>query len=279
MFRGWLTLGVVVLALSWFGCTSGDDDDTVSGDDDDARDDDSGDDDTVPEEPYLVGNIYDLTCSVPVEGMRVTVCQADEACKFMDTDADGQYLLGGLVHDKDGEFRVRGHINVDQRPFTGLITTFDIPETGYLEAVEICLPEIDAVVALSGGEQEIEAGDGLVLTLDPDDVDWELDTQQIGAIEVPDTAWQYVAIEGIEVLGVWAMYVWGGSTETPAAVQMPFRGDLGCEDQVTIYEMSDKEIGFVEVGPGVLDCDALTVTSEEGGGLTEFTWVAYGRPE
>ena len=280
MVRGWLIAVLCVLPLLWLGCPGTDDDDSTSGDDDDDMgDDDSGDDDTVVVEPYLVGHIYDVTCTTPVVGMRVTVCQADEACKFMDTNADGRYLLDELVDDKDGEFRVRGHMNVDQRPYTGLITTFDIPETGFFEADDVCLPEIGTVLALSSGEQEIDAGDGLVLTLDPDDVNWELDTPQIGAMEVPDTAWQYVDIEGIDVLGVWAMYIWGGSTETPAAVQMPFRGDLACEDEVFIYEMSDEEFGFVLVGPGALDCDLQTVTSEAGGGLTEFTWVAYGRSQ
>jgi hypothetical protein len=187
--------------------------------------------------------------------------------------------MDGLAHEKNGEFRAAGHINPEMRAFTGVIREFDVPETGFYEIDDICLPEIPVVTQLTGGEQVVEAGDGLELTFDPDGVIWTLDTLQLGAVEVPSTAWQYAQIEGVEVLAAWAMYVWGSETDVPASAVMPMRGDTQCDDTISIYEMSDAEIGWVLVGEAVLDCDQQTVSTAPGEGLSTFTWVAYGRPE
>ncbi len=285
----WPTILLLALALLVGGCPA-DDDDDVAGDDDATGDDDTtgdddddtaddDDDDTEPVEPGLTGTVYALDCETPLEGIRVTMCQQDEACAFLDTDENGQFLMDDLVHEKNGEFRVAGHINADMRSFTGLIHEFDIPETGFFEIDEICLPEIPTVTPLDAGEQIVDAGDGLQLAFNPADITWVLDTPQLGAMAVPDTAWQYARIEGVELLAAWAMYIWGSESDEPVAATMPWVGDVQCEDPITIYEMSDVEIGWVPVGDGVLDCDLQTVSTAPDEGLSTFTWVAYGRPE
>ena len=277
-------------ALMWFGCPAEDgDDDSANGDDDaadddagddDAADDDAGDDDTgPPEEPYITGRVYDVTCTTAIEGVRVTVCQEDEACKFVDTDAAGVYVLPGLVGGKLGELRVAGHINSEGRYYSGVVTGLDIPDSGYVEAVDTCLPEIPAVLTPESGTQTLDVGDGLELTFDPDDVNWLLEPGQIGAVEVPSGAWQYVQIDGFEVLGAWAMYIWGVTTDVPAAVSVPMRGGIDCGEEITMFLMSSDALGFVSIGPAELDCDAQTVSTGDGEGLTEFSWVVFGRPQ
>jgi hypothetical protein len=283
----WLLILSSVMALLASGCPADDDDDAAdddaTGDDDTTADDDDDttddDDDTEPEEPGLQGTVYAVDCETPLPGVRVTLCQDEEACAFLDTDENGQFLMDGLVHEKNGEFRAAGHINAEMRPFTGLIHEFDIPETGFYEIDDICLPEIPTVTQLSGGEQTVDAGDGLFLTFDPDAVTFVLDTPQLGAVQVPETAWQYARIEGVELLAAWAMYVWGSTCDEPVAAEMPMLGDVQCDDSVTIYQMSDADIGWVPVGDAVLDCDLQTVSTAPGEGLSTFTWVAYGRPE
>ena len=85
-----------------------------------------------------------------------------------------------------------------------------------------------------------------------------------GAVEVPDTAWQYVDLEGVDVLGVWALYAFGNMlTEdgTPIAVTLPARGDLDTGDPATVYAMSHGDGGFVEAAipePG----DVVTATAQ-----------------
>lgn len=289
---GWRRIGSLAVSFALLaGCPvddddSGDDDvsadDDSTGDDDTADDDDdtaADDDDTEPVEPGLTGTVYAVDCETPLQGVRVTLCQEDEACAFLDTDENGQFLMDGLAYEKSGEFRVAGHINAEMRAFTGLIHEFDIPETGFLEIDDICLPEIPTVTPLSGGEQSVDAGDGLTLTFEPDGVTWILETPQIGAVEVPSAARQYARIEGVEILGAWAMYVWGSTTDSPVMASMPMRGDVQCDDPVTIYEMSDEALGFVSVGDAVLDCDQQTVSTGPFDGLSTFTWVVYGRPE
>ena len=281
---------LLIAALSWLGCPAADDtdDDTAMPDDDvgdddtaddDAVDDDAGDDDTAPPaEPYIAGRVYDVTCTSAIEGVRVTVCQEDEACKFGDTDAAGDYVLAGLVGGKLGELRVAGHINAEGRYYSGVVTGLEIPDSGFVEAEDTCLPEIPAVIEPGSGQQTLDVGDGLELTFDPDDVNWVLEPAQIGAVEVPSSAWQYVQIDEVEVLGAWALYIWGVTTDVPAAASVPMRGDIDCSEEITMYAMSSEALGFAAIGPAQLDCDAQTVATSDGEGLTEFTWVVFGRP-
>ncbi len=286
IFRWWLV--VVVLVAFGAGCPVDDDDDDAS--DDDVADDDTGDDDTgddatgdddtgPPAEPYVTGTVYDVTCTTPLEGIRVTICQTDAPCTFTDTDASGQFLLDGLFGEIVGEFRVPGYINASGTLLSGVIAEFEVPTEGSVELADVCLPLVPEVVALpESGPQEVEAGDGLVLTLDPDAVMWLMETPQVGAVEVPQNAWAYIEQEGVEVLGAWAMYAWGNKTEEIVGARMPFRGDVDCDDEVTIYMMSDTEVGLLAVGQADLDCDQQTVSTRVGEGLTELTWVFYGRP-
>jgi hypothetical protein len=272
------------LSLLCWGCDGDDDDsagdDDVSDDDDtgdDDDDDDTGDDDDTtgpPEEPYLTGTLYDITGTTPLEGVRVTWCQ--ESCIFKNTDADGVFVFGGL-DEGEGLFDVVGHINPDERAYTGLLEVIEIPATGFVTAEDVFLPEIPSVEALSGGQQTVDAGAGVQLTFDPDDVEWVLGVPQIGAVEVPDTAWQYVNIPDVEVTSVWAFYVWGSATETPMELTVPM-GDIECGDGASIYWMSTEAEHWDVVGAAEEDCGAETLTTPAAGGLTELTWVATGRP-
>jgi len=263
--------------------TAGDDDDATADDDDAVDDDDDADDDddsAPPTEPYLIGTVYDVTCTQVLPGIRVTFCQNKQPCAFLDTDEQGQYILDDLVGGGVGQLHVAGHINADLVPYSAVVAEVDIPESGFAEVVDACLPEIAQVLPLTGGMQEIAAGDGLQLTLDPDEVIWIMGEPQIGAVEVPETAWGYMAVEGVQLLGVWATYMWGATSETPIPATMPMRGEIDCDtDEVTLYVMSDEVSAPVAVGPAVLDCDAQTVSTGEGEGLEELTWVAFGKPE
>ena len=281
----------LLLPVALLGCPV-DDDDSVDDDtgDDDTGDDDTGDDDTAdddtaddddttpPVEPYLTGTVYDITCTDPLAGLRVTFCQI--ACAFKDTDADGRYVFGSL-EPVEGLFDVVGHVNPDSALYTGLAVTFDIPETGFFEAPEVCLPEIGALVPVTSQAQPVEVGGDLVLTLDADEVDWLLGTPEIGAVEVPDTAWQYVDLPDVDVLGVWALYAFGNvllDGSDPIAVDMPARGDLGPGDTVSVYSMSLEEGGFHEVATATVDGLGTRVVTDPGQGLAELSWIAYGVP-
>jgi hypothetical protein len=293
MFHRLILLPLLALPLLLWGCPVDDDDvadDDASGDDDtgdddtgddDTGDDDTGDDDTTPPvEPYLTGRVLDVTCTEPVAGVRVTFCQV--ACTFKDTDADGVFVFGGL-DEEPGLFDVVGHVNPDGKYYTGLAYTIDIPATGFAETPDVCLPEIDALVEVSAGSNDVSVGDDLILTVDPDDVEWLLGEPELGAVEVPDTAWQYVDLEGVDVLGVWALYAWGNALKEDAAdpvgVNLPVRGGLDTGDPVSIYAMSHDEGGFHEVASATVTGGDLRVVTDAGQGLTEFTWVAYGVPE
>jgi len=258
-----------------------DDDDATAGDDDTADDDAADDDDSAPPvEPYLVGFVQDVTCTEFLPGIRVTFCQDEQPCAFLDTDENGRYLLEGLAGGTVGQLHVAGHINADMELYSAVVGEIDVPETGFVEAQNACLPKIDQVLPLAGGIQTIDAGDELSLTLDPDDVIWIMGEPQIGAVEVPPTAWKYMDVEGVEMLGAWATYMWGATSETPIPATMPMRGDIDCDtDEVTLYVMSDEESAPVPVGSAFLDCDAQTVSTADGEGLHELTWVSFGRPE
>jgi hypothetical protein len=286
----WLALLGLLLGPA---CEGTDDDDSGVGDDDDATaddddaDDDAADDDTAddddtapPDEPYVVGYVQDVTCTEYLPGIRVTFCQDEQPCAFLDTDEDGRYLLDGLAGGTVGQLHVAGHINADMELYSAVVGEVDVPEAGFVEAQTACLPKVAQVLPLEGGMQTIEAGDGLTLTLDPDDTIWIMGEPQLGAVEVPPTAWQYMQVEGVEMLGVWGTYMWGATSETPIPVTMPMRGNVDCgTDEVTVYVMSDEESAPVAVGPAVLDCNLQTVSLAEGEGLHELTWVSFGRPE
>jgi len=235
-YRTLVALLMSLALLCWGGCDGDDDDssgdDDVTGDDDDddvTGDDDDDDDDTTgpPQEPYLTGTVYDVTCTTPLDGVRVTWCQ--ESCIFKNTNADGVFVFDGLP-EGEGLFDVVGHINPEERAYTGLLETFEIHATGVVTAPDVCLPEIPAVQELGAGQQTVAAGDGLDVTFDADAVEWVLGIPQLGAVEVPDNAWQYVDIPDVEVTGVWAFYVWGSETKEGIEATVPFRGDVQCPD-------------------------------------------------
>ncbi len=231
-----------------------------------------------PAEPYLTGTLYDVTCGEPLQAVRVTFCQV--ACTFRDTDAHGRFVFAGL-DEAEGLFDVVGHVNPDAAYYTGLAYTFDIPAAGGLVAPDVCLPEIESVQPVESGSNEVDLGDGLKLTLDGDEIEWLLGTPEIGAVEVPDTAWQYVDLEGVDVLGVWALYAFGNMlTEdgTPIAVTLPARGDLDTGDPATVYAMSHGDGGFVEAATATTTGGDLQVVTDPGEGLHELTWIAYGVP-
>ena len=105
--------------------SAGDDDDATADDDDDAADDDAADDDddtSPPTEPYVVGTVYDVTCTQALPGIRVTFCQDEQPCAFLDTDGQGQYVIDDLVADGVGQLHVAGHINADMVPYSAVVT-------------------------------------------------------------------------------------------------------------------------------------------------------------
>ncbi|MDP7111841.1 MAG: hypothetical protein QGH45_07750 [Myxococcota bacterium] len=289
MFQRLILLSLLALPLLLWGCPV-DDDDDASGDDDtgdddtgddDTGDDDTGDDDTTPPvEPYLTGHVYDVTCTDPVAGVRVTFCQV--ACTFKDTDSDGKFIFGGLASEP-GLFDVIGHVNPEGKYYTGIAWTIDIPDSGFVEAPTTCLPEVESLVDVPSGTNDVSVGDDLILTVNPDEVEWLLGEPELGAVEVPDTAWQYVDLEGVDMLGVWALYAWGNvlseDAADPVGISLPVRGDLDTGDPVTIYGMSHDEGGFHEIASATVTGGDLRVVTDSGQGLTEFTWIAYGVPE
>ena len=264
-FRTLLAL-VFVSILITIGCNGDASDDDVADDDtgdddtampdDDVADDDTGDDDTTPpEEPYIIGTVLDITCTTPIEGLRVTFCQ--EACIFKTTDAAGQFVFGGLEPGVDGYMNVVGHVNTDEKYYTGLIHEVHVPASGFVELDDICLPEIPSLVSLSSGTQDVAVGDGLELTVDPDAVDWVMKTPQIGAVEVPDTAWQYVDIEGVDVTAVWAFYVWGSTSTEPLPTRLPMRASFVCADGIDndCDGSADESCGVDADGDGFTESD------------------------
>ena len=232
-----------------------------------------------PADSYLTGILKDVTCSEPLQGVRVTFCQV--ACTFRDTDADGRYVFAGL-EGGDGLFDVVGHVNPDGALYTGLAYTFDIPATGGIEAPDVCLPEVESTVPVESGSSEVSVGDDLMLTVDADEIEWLLGTPEIGAVEVPDTAWQYVDIDGVDVLGVWALYAFANTLVedgTPIGVNLPARGGLDTGDTATVYVMSHDVGGFIEAASATTTGGDLRVVTDPGQGLHELTWIAYGVPQ
>ncbi len=282
----WLALMGLVLGPACGGTDDddsgpADDDDVTAGDDDVADDDVADDDDSAPPvEPYVTGIVQDVTCTELLPGIRVTICQDEQPCAFTDTDDSGRFLLEGLAGGLPGQLHVAGHINADMELYSAVVGELDVPETGFVEAQAACLPKIEQVIPLEGGMQILDAGDGLSLALDPDETIWIMGEPQLGAVEVPSSAWQYMQVEGVEMLGAWATYMWGATSETPIPATMPMRGDIDCDtDEVTVYVMSDEVSAPVAVGQADLDCDAQTVSTADGEGLYELTWVSFGRPE
>ncbi len=285
-----VALGLILLP----GCPGdpADDDDDASDDDagdddtadDDSGDDDAGDDDTAPPtEPYLTGTVYEVDCTTPVPDLRVTFCQ--ETCMFKNTGADGSFVFDALGAGV-GLFDVIGHVNQSGALYTGLVAEFDIPSSGSLVAPDVCLPEIPPgnVVTLGTGTQTVDVGDGLTLQIDPDEVDWLLGTPEIGAVEVPQAAWgDYVEADGVDVLGVWALYAFGNEALTPIPATIPGRGTLDCGDPVQVLTMGEDEAkdglsapNFQSAATATYDCGTDEVVTDSGQGLTHLTWVAIG---
>ncbi len=269
------------------------DDDTV----DDVGDDDDDDDDADerpcepeftgmvfdpnldPIEPYVHGRILDARGKEPVAGIKVTCC-LDVSCFISYTDADGRYWFDDL-EDGLGYVFVVGHINTDGGAYTSLVAWFETPEAS-LEAPDIHLPKVDALLELGPGIAELDTGDDLHIEIDADVVDWAAREPCFGSVEIPQQTMTFVQAEGVEFLAAWGFHFWGNSAHEPVAVSFPVRGKLGCDQPVVVYAMDkhgDERSAYhnlIPVASGYHDCDAGRVVMDEGEGVSQFTWLAYG---
>jgi len=293
---GWMGLFAFVLLVA--GCpeaTTPADDDTVADDDDTTA---ADDDDTIPAdpcapiatgtvvdtvtdpvEPYVTGRILDASGADPVAGIKVVYCLA-ELCKMTHTDEDGRYWIEELP-DGVGDLFVVGNVNTDDLAYVSLVAWFTTPDTS-LEAPEIHLPAVD-LLQLEPGEQTIDAGSGLEVTMDPAVVEWAALESCFGAVEIPEQTMTYVQVAGVHIHGAWGFHFHGNTTTAPVQVSFPVRGELACDQEVVVYAM-DKEHGveeapylnLLEVATGHHDCDADRVVLDDGEGIEQFTWLAYG---
>ena len=277
------------------GCPEPEADDDDAGDDDD--DDDAGDDDTVdpcapaahgqvgetntdPIEPYVTGLVYDATGTQPMAGIKTTYC-IEVSCIQGSTDANGRYWFHNLAEGL-GVLFVAGGQNTDGGAFVSITAAFEQPES-FLEAPDILLPEVDPLLSLESGAQMIDVGDGLMLELDADLMDWTTREPCFGAVEIPEETMIFAQVEGMDMLAAWGFHGYGNEWPGGLPAAFPMRGDLECDEAVQIYAM-DKEQAEEEAlyhnlfhaASGHYDCDQDRVVTDDGEGIELFTWLAYG---
>ncbi len=290
----WLTCLCSLLMLA-SGCPEpdGDDDDTSADDDDD----DAGDDDTVdpcapaahgqvgetntdPIEPYVTGLVYDATGTQPMVGIKATYC-IETSCIQASTDENGRYWFDDLTEGL-GVLFIAGNQNTDGGAFVSITAGFETPETSF-EAPDILLPEVDPLLSLEAGATLLDVGDGLMMEVGADEMDWKAREPCFGAVEIPEETMEFAQYEGIEMLAAWGFHGYGNEWPGGLPVAFPVRGELECDQPVQIYAM-DKELADEEspyhnlfhVATGYHDCDQGLVVTDEGESVELLTWLAYG---
>ena len=286
--RNWLSLlGCVVLLLGVGACETDPDDDSADDDDDNTDDDDddnTDDDDTAPPvEPYLTGHLVALDTLEDLVDCRSTVCQG-ESCRFQNTDADGIFLYGGM-EEGSAVFDAPGHVcDYSGGYLSGLGIEFDMPAAGFLDAGDVPLPVISSLVDTTESGT-FELGDGVTVTLDFDAMDFVYEEEPaLGTVEVAEEDWGYYVLpEGAVIHGVWAAYPYGTMSDASMPVALPGRGELECDQVVDIYTVIKGGGAAHEIwelaATGTYDCGGDQVVTDEGEGILQITWIAYGVAE
>ncbi len=282
----------VVLALGCDPEPAAGDDDTTAGDDDTSGDDDTTDpcDPVIngqlgetlvdPVAPYATGRVLDGSGTTPLAGMRASYCQG-QMCTLVTTDADGRFWFQELPEGL-GYIFVVGSQNLDGGAYTSMVAWIETPDEA-LELPDIHLPAVEPLLHLAPETAWTDVGDGLMLEVGADLVDWAVREPCFGAVSIPEATRVYLATEGVEFLGAWGFHGYDNAVAEPVPVGFPVAGDLDCDQPVVVYAMSKSDgvesAAYRNVAPvatGHHDCDQALVVTDDGQGVDHFTWLAYG---
>lgn len=237
------------------------------------------DGDVNPAGPGLAGTLAS-SADEPLGNEMVLACMST-VCLFGATQADGRFFFP-IEPPADVALKTPEDLSVAPRRAAALcpvkIVDGSLVDVGTLHVPD--LPQGAVLGPASMDPQTLTVGDGLELTLRRADL-----TPRIGDVLV-DAAARLVpasqvcafilaseALDGEEVVAVYALHPFAATSASPMAVRAP--SDLPAGTPVSFRTISEIDGHWSEPVPG--HADGAAVATDPSVGITELTWLVISR--
>lgn len=240
-----------LLPLFAFACTDSGDSDTELGTDPDT--DTDTEEGTEAPGTQLRGTVTNED-GVGIEGVRVNLCR--QVCTTTETEADGSYLMPGLLPQRYSlHIETQGDLSVADPA-----VPYDLGD-GEFADLDIVVPATTPV-AIPSTSASVEYGEDLFLTLAVGDLTllFEDDPTEISAARVATDTSLPVDLTG-EIQAIWYMDPWDSESESaiPVEIRDTFGGVAG--DQFQLWQMNYDDYDWEDRGTLTTDGTLLTGTA------------------
>ncbi len=237
-----------LLPLLAFGCTDSEDSDTDMGTDPDTGEDTEGD--TEAPGTQLRGTVTDADGN-GLEGVRVNLCR--QVCTTAETEADGSYLMPGLLAQRYSlHFETHGDLD-----FADPAVPYNLADSDFVD-LDVVIPSTTPV-AIPATLASVEYGTDLFFSLAAGDVTllFEDDPTEISVARVATDTALPVDLEGT-IEAIWYVDPWSAEMETPAPVEIrdTFSGVAG--DDYVLYQLNYDDYDWENLGTFTSDGSMLT---------------------
>ncbi len=225
------------------------------------------------EGPGVTGVLRDAD-GVPMVNETVLACSA-ATCFYKQSESDGRFSFE-LTPPVDVAVKTEEDLSVSPRRAAALVPVQILGNDPVdIGDVFVCnLPE-GAPVG-SGGSKTLVVGDGLELTVIPADLKAPLGFAlvDLAACSIPDEHQHPIpGLEGEEVLAVYALHPFSGSSESPMAVRAP--SDLPAGTAVNFRTTSWLDGHLSDIAKG--HADGSFVETDPSEGIYDFTWLVISK--
>jgi len=267
-----------LLAAAALACGGGGDDDAERADtgprpDTSPDDPDAGLD--LPDGPGLAGFMRDGNGEV-LGQTQVLACMAT-TCLYGETEADGFFFFE-LEPPADVALKTVEDSDTDPRR-AGSMCPIDIVDDELVYAHTLYVPLLpDGVLfgPVENDPQTLAVGDGLELTLNRADLTPRLGDALVDAAAravPPERRCAQLVLPGEEIIAVYALHPWAAVSSSPIAARAP--SDLTAGTEVKFRTIDHLAGEWSE--PAVGHADGSYVSTDEGAGFLEMTWLVISR--
>ena len=229
----------------------------------------------LPDGPGLAGFMRDGDGQLLGE-QQVLACMAT-TCLYGSTDADGFFFFE-IEPVENVALKTTGDPDTEPRRAAALCP-IDIVDDELVYAHTLYVPLLPEGVLFGPEEddpQTLAVGDGLELTFNRADLTPRLGDALVDAAAravPPEQRCPQLVIPGEEILAVYALHPFAATSSSPIAVRATSDLPDGTEVQLRTISEIDGEWSDPVVG----HADGSAVTSDEGLGITELSWLVISR--
>lgn len=212
----------------------------------------------------------------PLSNVQVLACQAT-TCLYGSSGDDGRF---DFIVEPPTNVALKTHADLTQNPrLAAALEPISIVDDSYVDMGTVYVPNLPAGAVLgpdTEDPQTLEVGDGLELTVNRADLRapigeflYDIAARLLPEPHIPP----YPALDGEQVVAVYAMHPFGGTSSSPMAARAP--ADLPDGTAVTFRTISEIDGLFSDPVPG--QASGGFVATEPGTGITRITYLVITR--